>query len=309
MNEKRKAFAVVNPNSANGSTADDWDDIHAALREALGEIDFEFTKAVGDAAPIARNALKNGYDFIVCVGGDGTNNEIVNGFFDKGRLVNHDATLGFICRGTGGDLRKTLDVPKELDAACRVLAHGDRRVIDVGRFSFVDSAGSPAERYFINITSFGIGGEVDDRVNRTSKALGGFVSFLWASLVSIAVYKNKNITLKVDDNDLGHRRIFNVAVANGRFFGGGMMVAPQADPADGLFDIVVMGDLSKLEIVTQMGKIYKGGHLKHPKVEVYRGKTVEALSDEIVLLDVDGEQPGRLPIKIEIVPKALGVMT
>ncbi|MDP8255576.1 MAG: diacylglycerol kinase family lipid kinase [Candidatus Alcyoniella australis] len=308
MTKKPRAFAVVNPNSANGSTEQEWDAIHAALEAALGELDFGFTQAVGDAANVARRAVKAGHELIISVGGDGTNNEIVNGMFEHGAPINPRARLGFVCCGTGGDLRRTLGVPKDLRQACEVLVRGNTRRIDLGRFSFFDHSGRRAERYFINITSFGIGGEIDARVNRTTKVLGGFASFLWASFASVVDYRNKPVELTVDGNPIEPRRIFNVAVANGRCFGGGMQVAPDADPADGLFDVVLIGDLTKLEVVTQMTRIYSGRHLSHPKVEVLRARRVEAHSDEIVLLDVDGEQPGRLPATFEIVPAALDVI-
>jgi len=301
-----KTLAVVNPNSANKSTGRIWPQIRNAIKLYVPAFDEIFTQQQGHATEIVGKALSEGYQLIVSVGGDGTNNEVVNGFFDgQGKLISPNACFGIICRGTGGDLRKTLGVPLEFKEAASYLAGDSYRVLDVGKMTHIDRSGKQVVRYFINITSFGIGGFVDERVNRSSKALGGKISFLYASLVSMFTYKNQPVRLIVDGKDLGEQTIFNVAVANGQYFGGGMWVAPQAKMDDGLFDIVVLGDFKLNETLTQMSKIYKGTHLNHPKVTFLRGKSVKADSPEKVYLDVDGEAPGSLPATFEILPGAI----
>jgi diacylglycerol kinase family enzyme len=188
----------------------------------------------------------------------------------------------------------------------KLLGAGQTKKIDVGRMEMTDHQGRTVVRYFLNIASFGIGGDVDARVNRSSKALGGFVSFAWASLSAMLMFQNKKVRIVLDDKyDLGERTIFNVAVANGQFFGGGMHIAPMANLCDGIFDVIVLGDFKRRETLVQMPKIYKAQHMGHPKVEHYRAKKVVATSDETVLLDVDGEQPGKLPTVFTVCPDAL----
>jgi diacylglycerol kinase family enzyme len=155
------------------------------------------------------------------------------------------------------------------------------------------------------VTSFGLGGEVDDRANRTTKAFGGFVSFIWATLISILIYHKKRIHLTVDEGFAQTVVCWNVAVANGQYHGGGMWVAPEARVDDGLFHVTVIGDFSLPEVFWNLPKLYNGTLVELKKVKTLAGKRVEASSDERVLLDVDGEQPGQLPAAIDMVPGVL----
>ncbi len=303
-----QTLAVVNPHSANGRTGREWPRIAAALERAIGPFDHGLTEGPGHATALCREALAGGAERIISIGGDGTNNEIINGFFRDGQPLNPQARLGFIPRGTGGDLRRTLGVGLKL-ADCLPLLERDRtRPIDLGRCRFSGPDGQPLERLFINITSFGLGGLVDRAVNESSKALGGKTSFLLGTLRALWRYRNRRVRLKVDAAFDRELLINNIAVANGRFHGGGMQVAPTAAPDDGLFDVVVLGDLTKPAMLRLSRHIYKGGHLAHPKVFHLQGRRVEADSDEEVLIDMDGEQPGRLPITLDILPAALKVI-
>lgn len=302
-----KTLAVVNPNSANGATQKLWPKIEDEIAKNVRNFEYVFTTHQGHAIELTRAGLKEGFEMIVVVGGDGTNNEVVNGFFEKGKPINQEAIFAHITQGTGGDLRKTTGIPKDFKQAASVLATENTKPIDVGHMTLIDHDGNLVERYFINIASFGIGGDVDDRVNRSSKRFGGFVSFAWASLASILTYQNKMVHLKIDGEVIEDAKIFNCAVSNGQFFGGGMHVAPNAKIDDGIFDIILLGDFGRVETLFQMSKIYKGGHIGHPKVKCFTGKVVEATSDEEVLLDVDGEQPGKLPSTFTIIPGAINL--
>lgn len=303
-----KVIAVVNPNSANSSTGREWPSIEEALKAGIGTFDVRFTSSPYEATSIVGDALRSGYETIVSVGGDGTNNEIVNGFFKDDKPINPNAKLGIICRGTGADLIKTLKIPKDAEQAAGVIARGRTKRIDVGRLTFRDHSGAEVKRYFVNIASFGMGGAVDERVNRTTKVFGGFVSFLWATLITFFTFRNPSVSVSVDGGDPEEMKITNIAVANGCFFGGGMMVAPKAEMDDGLFDVVSIGTMSVPEALGSISRIYKGTHLDLPGVRHIRGKRVEATSGERVLLDVDGEQPGMLPATFEIVPSAIEVL-
>lgn len=308
----RKPVFVVNPNSANRTTGKDWPAIESEARRYFPGMDVRFTSGPMQAAELARAALREGADLIVSVGGDGTHNEVINGFFEAGTPVRPGAAFAVLSRGTGGDFRKTLGLGrcfgKEIAAAVAELARCRLAPCDVGKLTFVDHADRQVVRMFINITSFGIGGEVDAEVNRATKALGGKVSFFIGSFKATLRYRNRRVRVAIDGRAVWDGEIYNVAVANGRYFGGGMMIAPRAEIDDGLFDVIFCGDFSFGDALRLGSKVYKGAHLDMPKVRFERGRVIEAFSDECVLLDVDGEQPGRLPAKLEVVPAAVQVL-
>jgi len=258
---------------------------------------------------LTRNALHNGAELVICVGGDGTLNEVVNGFMGKNGPTRPEAMVGFIPRGTGCDFIKTVPIPVELNRALDVIITSHTRSIDLGRLEYMDHHGRPSSRYFHNITSFGLGGEVDERVNRTTKIFGGFISFIWATLISILIYNKKRIHLTVDNCFNQSVMIWNVVVANGQYHGGGMWVAPEATMNDGMFHVTVIGDFSLPGVFWNLPKLYNGKLLELKKVQTLVGKRVKASSDQKVLLDVDGEQPGQLPAVIDIVPKAVLLIT
>ena len=302
-----RAKFIVNPASANGSTGKLWDTLEQAIGNEIGKVDASFTTAANHATGLAREALDDGFEMIVAVGGDGTVNEVVNGFFDSGAPVNPDAVLGVISRGTGSDFIKTMNLPREIEEAARVLKGRAVKRCDAGRFTSRGPGGKEMERYFINIADFGVGGEAVERVNNTSKAFGGFLSFLYGTLKTLWVYKGKKVKFRIDDDSEIEQAINTVVIANGQYFGGGMQIAPEAIADDGLFDIVILDDLSFVESLLNIPKLYKGTHINDPKVTCYRGKTLVAESDEDVLIDVEGEHGGMLPAKFEIIPSSINV--
>lgn len=301
---KKKVF-IVNPNAARGNVAKHWPEIESLCRSRLGDSRPLITSKPGDAREFACREALNGSDLIVCVGGDGTLNEVINGLMSEEGPIRKDAAVGFIPFGTGCDFRRTLSIPKALDKAVEVLAAGRVQPIDLGRLTYLDHEGRSSVRYFHNVTSFGLGGEVDERVKRVGKGLGGFGSFLKATLISLMLYNKKTIRLKVDDVFDETVTTWNIAVANGQYHGGGMWIAPDASPWDGLFHVTVIGDLSLPEVCYHLPKLYTGRLAQVGKVRTLTGKRIEALSEQRVLLDVDGEQPGLLPVKIDMVPAAL----
>lgn len=302
-----KIKAVVNPQSANGKTHHDWPAIEQKLVNALGPIDVDFTEGIESAIYLTRHALKEGYEHIIAVGGDGTTNETINGFFENDKLINSNAIFSVISRGTGGDFGKTIGVSKQTSSAIKSIVEGKVTKMDVGKITFVGNNGRGTVRYFNNIASFGMGGEVDRRVNASSaaKLIGGKGAFLWATLRTTILYKNKKIRLTIDDHYDEELIIRNVAIANGQYFGGGMWVAPKAKIDDGIFDVVIIGDVSRRSTVMNMSSFYDGSHVEHPDISYLHGKKIVATSDEEVLLDVDGEAPGRLNATFEILPGAI----
>lgn len=306
MGENFKTFCVVNPHSANGRTGKNWPKIAEAVREAVGPFDFALTTRPLEAPDISREALAKGYEMIVAVGGDGTNNEVVNGFFDGEKQINPQAVFAIIPGGTGGDLARMLGI-RNLPAAqiAQTLTGRDAVATDVGKLHFINHEGNREMRYYINIADLGIGGETVAIVNRTTKALGGRMSFLIGSLRGTLAYRNRHVTYSIDDGPKKEGRFYMIAAALGRYFGGGMKAAPLSVHNDGLFDILIIGDISLVEMAKLGTKIYKGAHLDMKKVELVRGKKLTAESNEKVYLDMDGEQPGILPATFEIRPKSI----
>jgi diacylglycerol kinase (ATP) len=304
----RKIAFIVNPNAAMGTVGREWPRIQDLAKHRLGAFQAFLTAGPGHATTLTRRALQQGTEVVVCVGGDGTLNEVVNGFMGDDGPLRPEAMLGFIPRGTGCDFIKTIPLPKAPDRALEVIEKSHARHIDLGRIRYRDHHGNPSLRYFHNLTSFGLGGEVDDRVNRTTKAFGGFASFIWATLFSILIYDKKRIRLKVDKGFNHTVTCWNVAVANGQYHGGGMWVAPEARVDDGIFHVTVIGDFTLPEVFWNLPKLYNGKLLQHEKVRTLVGKRIEASSEQRVLLDVDGEQPGQLPVVIDIVPKAIKLL-
>lgn len=271
-------------------------------------MDVQFTRYPLHAIEITRIALKSGYDIIVSVGGDGTMNEVLNGFFENDCIINDNANLAVFSRGTGCDLVRTLGIGKEVEDIIRILL--DRKCIrcDVGKVNYIEYSGEKKIRYFLNVSDVGIGAETTYRVNRNSKALKGFLSFFLGALSTIIKNKNKKLKIVIDGNITIEEKINSVIIGNGRYFGGGMHVAPTAQIDDGLFDIIILGDLDKTELIMNFPKIYKGAHLTHPKVRSYRGKNIKIYSDEKVLIELDGEQPGTIDAEFKIIHKGINIL-
>jgi len=226
-------------------------------------------------------------------------------FFEQGRAINPSAALGVLPRGTGGDFRKTFAWDTHFDAAVKRLKTPDTRPFDVGVLEFLAHDGTTAQRYFANICSFGVSGLVDQEVNTTTKALGGKVSFMLGSLKALTKYDDRLVRFSVDGGAPEQVKVTTLAVANGQFFGGGMKVAPDADVSDGLFDVTIWSGYRLSDFVFKSAGVYSGAHVKWKGTRTLRCKELVASSDEEVLIDCDGEQPGRLPCKMTILPSAI----
>lgn len=303
-----KTAFIVNPHAGNGSTASTWPFIEALAKDRLGPFDTYMTRRPGDAVVFAKNAAAEKTRLLVCVGGDGTLNEVVNGIMMHEKSFPSDVTLGFIPNGTGCDFVRTVSIPQNIEQAVDLIVSGSVRSIDLGVLVFQDHQGRDRCRFFHNIASFGLGGEVAQRVNRTTKALGPFVSFMWATLISIFLYGKKRIQISVDNDYKKEVVIWNVVVANGQYHGGGMWVAPDASVCDGLLHVTIIGDLTIPEVFLNLSKLYNGRIYDIDKVIPLTGKKVAAISDDRVLLEVDGEQPGMLPMVVKIAPGALNII-
>ncbi|HET9987690.1 MAG TPA: diacylglycerol kinase family protein, partial [Kofleriaceae bacterium] len=302
---------IVNPKSQGGRLGKRWPEL-ADLLQRQFPFDDVHTESAGHATELVREALRGGAERIVAIGGDGTVNEVVNGFFDNGKAFAPHASFALIPFGTGGDFRRTLEIPLDTLEAAKIIAANHERAIDVGRLDYVASTGQPATRMFANIASFGVSGVVDRLVNESGKKLGR-LSFAIATARATWAYKNQRVQL-IFDGDAQQRieaTINTVAVANGKYFGGSMMIAPNAELDDGQFDVIAMGDFGFADLLKSGRRLYQGTHLAMDKVTARRARLVEAEAVDpkaVVELDVDGEPLGRLPARFELLPGALKVV-
>jgi diacylglycerol kinase (ATP) len=293
---------VVNPASANGSTRRRWPEIARQAAEAGLVGPALLSEGPGQIADLAGRACEDGARLVVAVGGDGTVNEAVNGLMrvEPGRR----AELATVPRGTGKDFARSFGIPTAVAKALDVARDGAVRTVDVGRASFVEWDGSPTESYFANFAGAGISGAVAARANTSSKALGGKIAFLRATTSVFMRWKNSDYEVRID-GERRSGRMLEVIAAIGDQLAGGMRLAPEADPTDGLFDVVLIGDATKVDFVRTLPGIYRGTYLPHPRAEVVRGRRLEIETATPLPIALDGEQPGTTPAVFEIVPGAL----
>ena len=259
------------------------------------------TKGPGDAVIFAKNAVAEKTKRLVCVGGDGTLNEIVNGIMMNEESLISDLMLGFIPNGTGCDFIRTVSIPQDLEQTMDLIASSHTRSIDLGVLLLKNHKGRDYRRYFHNIASFGLGGEVAQRVNQMTKALGPFISFMWATLISIFLYGTKRIRVLIDGKSEKVISAWNVVVANGQ-----VDDTTRSHPKDD--HITIIGDLTIPEVFLNLSKLYNGRIYDIDKVITRTCQKMAAISNERVLLEVDGEQPGMLPVVAKILPGALDVI-
>ncbi len=299
----------MNPASGGGRTGRHFERIARAVRASHGDFHAVFTTRPGEASGIAREAARGGERMVVAVGGDGTASEVVDGLAGAGPVVEPEVLFGCIPHGTGGDLRRSLGWPASPEEAARALAVGVTVTCDVGMVSFTAHDGSTQERHFVNVSSFGVSGCVVRELQRSGRLLGGKITYTLASAKALLGYRDQPVRWRADGGAWVEDRITAMAVCNGRYFGAGMMVAPAARMDDGLLDLTIWKGLGFADFLTKRRMLYDGSHVKLPNTRCLRIRSLEAepLEGAEVLLDVDGEQPGRLPARWTIVPAALRV--
>ncbi len=284
---------LINPASGNGATGKRWPDLRRRASELGLSGDEVLSEYPGHLAEAARDA---GDRLLVVVGGDGTMNEVVNG----AALTN--AEIAVLPNGTGQDFGRTHAIPTGFDDAVRVALDGEARTVDIGRVTLGDET-----RYFANVGSVGMSGSVARRANSMSKRLGGRATFFYALTREFLAWQNTEVTVRLDGGEKRRGSMHDVIVAIGRWHGGGMHLAPDASQDDGLFDVVLIGDVNKLDFLTTAPRLYTGKYLSHPKVDHVRSATVEIDAAEPLPIEVDGEPIGMTPARFEVVPAALRV--
>jgi diacylglycerol kinase (ATP) len=294
------SVVIVNPSSAGGSTGESWPQIASDLRSQYGAFRAVFTKHRGDAVTLASEAARKGAKLVIACGGDGTISEVANGILSSGK----DVELGILPSGTGGDFRRTLEIPSRTRDAARILRIGRTVRIDVGRVSYLDRNGAEATRYFVGVASCGMSTRVIERVKSDR------ISFANALLKTAMHNEPVRLVIQLDDSHERHLVVSNLCVANARYFGGGMKIAPDAKLTDGKFDVIGVGDLSAVKIFTSAPRIYTGSHLSMDEVSHTLARKISVRAADRaadVALEVDGELPGSLPATFQIIPEALRV--
>lgn len=301
--------AIVNPHSAGGRTGRRWPYLHRRLQQRLGPVAARFTERVGHATQITRDLLEDGFETIVAVGGDGTFNEVANGFLKDGLPLRPNAAMGMLPQGTGGDFRRSLGLTGDWRQAIEILANPRRVVIDVGQVRYRSPQGQSAERYFVNMVSFGMGGAVAKGARNALGVLSGRAAFFWSTARELMRYRGRQVWLELDGAEhAGPFRVINVAVGNGRFHGGGMHPCPTARMNDGVLEVTVIEYMPRLRLLREIPVLYSDNVYVHPKTRHLRARTLRATGDDATLIEVDGEPLGSLPLDILLLPLRLNVL-
>ncbi|CAM5448484.1 YegS/Rv2252/BmrU family lipid kinase [Aquamicrobium terrae] len=305
-----KVGVILNPVAGGGRLKRDWPRMAAALRRHFGDIELRQTQVGGDAERLALDFAADGFGLVIAAGGDGTASEVADGLLQAADEGCGTAELALIPCGTGIDFARGLGLPHDIDALVAHIAEAKGRKIDAGRISYVDDHGALASRHFINIASLGLSGATDRAVNadRRKGRVSAKALFYWRTVAEFMRYRFQHVRISIDDGEPVEARMALVAVANGRFFGGGMMVAPDAVLDDGQFEVVILRAAGKLGLIRDIRLVYGGQHRNHPAITILRGRkvTVEPMSDDdAALVDIDGESPGRIPAMFEMLPGAL----
>jgi YegS/Rv2252/BmrU family lipid kinase len=299
-----RSLVIVNPAAAAGATGRRWDRIAKLLRSSLGDFQHAVTQGPGEATAVSRAALRDGFEMVVAVGGDGTLNEVVGGFFDGAAPVSPQAVLGVVALGTGCDFARSID-QVDLESACARLAGSRTRRIDVGLARFTGHDGAPTMRIFINVVSCGVGALVAHLVSPRLKAVSGQLAFTLATLRALAVYRDQTVSLAFDDTPARSIAVTNCAFGNGRFFGAGMQVAPGARLDDGEFDVTIWSGFGLMDFIRKRHTLYDGSHVREQGSEVLKIRRAVATSASTVWLELDGESVGCLPAHLEVLPGAV----
>ena len=298
------ARLIVNPTAGAGRTAKKWPYIKALLKNTGLRFEHDITEAPGHAIELAKSAVNKGYKLVVSVGGDGTINEIVNGIYATGDMK--DVELGIIGTGTGSDYIRTIGVSKYYQESCHHLMNPMKKSVDLGMVEFTQN-GQPAKRIFANFAGLGFDAEVVKATTKKFKNFGGKPAYLMGLLSTFTTYKNRQIQITINGQTENHK-VCTIVMSNGKYGGGSMLLAPNADPCDGLFDVIIIGDVTKPDLLRSLPRIYKGTHLTHPKVMVKRTNLITISSDEPMAIQADGDLLGEAPARFTVLPSVLNIL-
>jgi diacylglycerol kinase (ATP) len=299
-------YIIVNPNAGNGKGKKDWGRISGLLEKNDIVFEARFTERKGQAIEFGREAIAAGFRKIISVGGDGTLNEVVNGIFTQDNCPTHEVAVGMIPVGTGNDWGRMFGIPMMYEGAVKVLKENKTMPHDIGLISFYDG-NTQDKRYFINIAGLGFEAIVVKKTNKQKdKGRSNRAIYFYNLLSSLFLFKKIDSELTIDNKTIPCN-VFSVNVGNGRYCGGGMRQTPDALPDDGLLDITVIRDMSRIEVIKSLKLLYDGTILSHPLVDGYRSTNLRVTSNPVMFAEADGESLGHTPVEFSIIPKAINV--
>jgi diacylglycerol kinase (ATP) len=301
---------ILNPASGAGRTWLKLATIQRLLVHFFGSsYSLHITCGPLDAARSASEAVLRNSRLVVAIGGDGTIQEVVNGMFSNGHLINPECKLGIIDCGSGHGFAQSLGLPASMETQMEILKSGDCRTIDLGKVSYRDDDGELRHRYFVNECQLGIGASVVRRVQHQHKRLGGTLAFGVGVLETVFEHDNQTIALTMDQKEPIEGRVTGIVVANGAFTGGGMKLAPTARLNDGTLKVLVMHDLSIVQRLQSFPRIYTGAHLQMSHFSYHEMTSLHVESGESVRVEADGELLGETPCLVEAIPSVLQVQS
>ena len=303
----QKIMIVVNPAAAGGKVKKIWPEKSLAFKKEFDDFDEVYTKKAGDAVKIAKKAVEENYDYIMSVGGDGTVNEIINGMlsaktgFQKSKLIIYPL-------GTGSDLSRALSLPNSVEEFIALIRRKNIKSINVVEASFLNHQQQREKRYFLNIADCGMGAEVAKKLNKSRKTIDGSLSYLLKIFQTLFNYHNKQMKIEADNKLLYQGKLKTAIIAHVNYFGGGIKIAPEADLFNDKLNLVLLKDFSKLGIILNLIKAYKGKHLSHSLVESQLVEKIKITAAEKIELELDGESIGTTDAEFKISPKKISIL-
>ncbi|MBX2965068.1 MAG: diacylglycerol kinase family lipid kinase [Cyclobacteriaceae bacterium] len=261
------------------------------------------TRSKNDAVLLASKAVSQSFDAILAAGGDGTLNQVLNGVLHE--QSNNLPVLGLVPLGSGNDFARTVNVRSDIEFLKNLFTDFTFRPVDVGKISFPDSK-EPA-RYFINIADVGMGPYVVQRLLNSDRLFGSLAAYYVAIIKTFFTYRPFVLKMTTPLWKWSGM-IRSVAIANGKFFGNGIGIAPVAKPDDGLFSCFIAGKISVIDFILQNGRLRKGKRPIHNEIQYRETDSVMLEADEAQPIEADGELAGNLPVRIELLPKKIGFL-
>lgn len=302
-----KWYVIINPQAGSGKGKTDWPQIESLLKSNGIDFDFVFTEFKFHAVELTVNAINLGYKKLIAVGGDGTLNEIVNGVFIQNKFSTSDIIIGVIAVGTGNDWSRMYKIHSTYQGKVAAIKAGKQFRQDVGKVEYEESKVKQS-RYFANAGGVGFDAEVARRTNRLKESgHRGKILYMGSLVRALFDYKPSEISILVDDKIVGGK-VFSLSIGICSFNGGGMMQMPNAVSDDGLFDVTVIRQIRRFEVIRNIYRLYNGTILSHPKISGYTGKKIVVSSELPIGLEVDGESLGTSPFTFSLVPKSINVI-
>ncbi len=300
-------FLIINPVSGAGRGKRDWLQVSTLLKEAGIGFKYTFTEYRGHASDLARKAVEEGWRGIICVGGDGSANEVINGIFTQNNVSTKDVSIALIPVGVGKDWGRTIGIPSNYTDAVNAIKNASTFIQDAGLVQYYD-AGTLKKRYFANVAGIGYDALVTEKANlMKEQGRSGTLPYLLSLITCLLKYRYTSVKLKVDGIEIKDD-VFSINVGICKYSGGGMMQVPEAIPDDGLLDLTLIKSIGKLEVLKNVKNLYDGSFIQHPRIETFRGRQILIESKPKIYLEVDGESLGHTPLRFNIIPKSVKVI-